>query len=110
MLPLALWQLSDTGYQLTLRDLVVLVVMGVVFTALAHSLWIEGARRVRVEHVSVLGYLVPVAAPIFALVLLGQEHGLWTIAGGALVLIAGLLVVVSARAEGEVAGVRGEPL
>jgi drug/metabolite transporter (DMT)-like permease len=101
LLPLALWQLSDTGYQFTLRDLVVLVVMGVVFTALAHTLWTEGTRRVRVEHVSILGYVEPVAAPIYALVLLGQEPGLWTIAGGALVLAAGLLVIVFGRAEGD---------
>ena len=101
LLPLALWQLSGTGYQFTLRDLVVLLVMGVVCTALAHTLWAEGTRRVRVEHVSILGYVEPVAAPIYALILLGQRPGLWTIVGGALILTAGLLVVVFGRAGGE---------
>lgn len=101
LLPLALWQLSDTGYHFTLRDLVVLLVMGVVCTALAHTLWAEGTRRVRVEHVSILGYVEPVAAPIYALILLGQRPGLWTIVGGALILSAGLLVVVFGRAGGE---------
>ena len=55
----------------------------------------------RVEHVSILGYVEPVAAPVYALVLLGQQPGVWTIAGGALVLAAGLLVVVFGRAEGD---------
>ena len=101
LLPLTLWQLSDTGYRFTLRDLVVLLVMGVVCTALAHTLWAEGTRRVRVEHVSILGYVEPVAAPIYALILLGQQPGLWTIVGGAFILTAGLLVVVLGRAGGE---------
>ncbi len=101
LLPFALWQLSSTGYRFTTRDLVVLLVMGVVCTALARALWTEGTRRVRVEHVSILGYVEPVAAPVYAFVLLGQRPGPWTIAGGMLVIAAGLLVVVFGRAEGE---------
>jgi drug/metabolite transporter (DMT)-like permease len=101
LLPLALWQSSGTGYQFTLRDFVVFLIMGVICTALAHTLWAEGTRRVRVEHVSILGYIEPVAAPVYALVLLGQRPGSWTILGGALILVAGLLIVVFGRAEGE---------
>ena len=100
LLPLALWQLSDSGYRLTVSDLVVLVIMGVVCTALARTLWVEGTRRVRVEHVSILGYVEPVAAPVYAFFLLGQRPGVWVLAGGALILSAGLLVVMFGRAEG----------
>ena len=101
LLPLALWQLADSGYRLTVSDLLVLAIMGVVCTALARTLWVEGTRRVRVEHVSILGYVEPVAAPVYALLLLGQRPGVWTILGGALILAAGLLVAVRGRAEGE---------
>jgi len=104
VLPLALWQLSDTGYDLTVRDLVVLLVMGVVCTSLAYTIWIEATRRVRVEHVTILGYIEPVAAPVYALVLLGQRPGLWTIVGGALIILAGVLVVVFGSLEGEALG------
>jgi drug/metabolite transporter (DMT)-like permease len=101
LLPLALGQLSSTAYHFTMRDLVVLLVMGVVCTALAHTLWVEGTRRVRVEHVSILGYVEPVAAPVYALVLLGQRPTVWTAAGGALILLAGMLVIVLGRGEGD---------
>ena len=40
----------------------------------------------KVEHVTILGYLEPVSAPIYALFLLGQGIALWTVIGGALIV------------------------
>ena len=57
--------------------------------------------RVPVQHSSILGLLTPVAAPVFALVLLGQGIAAWTIVGGALILVAGALVVVYGAGEPE---------
>ncbi|RPI31722.1 MAG: EamA family transporter, partial [Actinomycetota bacterium] len=56
-------------------------------------LYIEGVRRVRVEHASILGYLEPVSAPLYALVLLGEAPAATTLVGGALIVVAGLLIV-----------------
>ncbi|MFA4965507.1 MAG: DMT family transporter [Thermoleophilia bacterium] len=106
VLPLALWQLGSTGYRLTGSDLVVALVMGVACTAVAYTLWIEGTRRVRVEHVTMLGYLEPVAGPLYAVFLLSQRPSAWTLLGGALILGAGLLVVVFGKPEAE-AGAAG---
>jgi DME family drug/metabolite transporter len=99
MLPLALWQFADAGQPLTARDWVAAVVMGLVTTALAYTMWVEGVARIRVQHSSILGLITPVAAPIYAFVLLGQGIAAWTIAGGALILFAGTLVVLFGRAE-----------
>ena len=101
VLPLALWQFSSTGYQVDGRAWIAAAVMGVFCTAIAYTLWIEGTRRVRVEHVTILGYVEPVAAPLYALLLVGQMPTIWTVIGGALILGAGLLVVVFGRGEGE---------
>ena len=98
LLPLALWQTVGVGYSLTSRDLIVALVLGLLCTALAYSLWMEGVRWVRMQHSAVLGFLAPVAAPIYALILLGQGITAWTAAGGVLILAAGILVVL-----------RGEP-
>lgn len=100
VLPLALWQLGSTGYQMDGRFWVAAVVMGVLCTAIPYTLWIEGTRRVRVEHVTILSYIEPVAGPLYAVVLVGQLPSAWTWVGGALILGAGLLVVVFGRAEG----------
>jgi drug/metabolite transporter (DMT)-like permease len=113
VLPLALWQFSSTGYQVDGRAWIAAAVMGVVCTAIAYTLWIEGTRRVRVEHVTILGYIEPVAGPLYAVFLVGQMPTVWTVFGGALILGAGLLVVVFGRGEGEAsvaAAAQPEPL
>jgi DME family drug/metabolite transporter len=94
ILPLALWQFAGTGQGLTARDWIAGVIMGLVATALAYTMWMDGVARIRVQHSSILGLLTPVAAPIYALVFLGQGIAGWTLAGGALILFAGALVVV----------------
>ena len=99
LLPLALWQALGSGYRLTGRDLLVALVLGLVCSALAYTLWMEGTRRVRVQHSAVLGFLTPVAAPIYALILLGQTITAWTVAGGTLILAAGILVVLRGQED-----------
>jgi drug/metabolite transporter (DMT)-like permease len=106
ILPLALWQWSGVGYSISTHDLVVSAVLGIVCTALAYSLWIEGLRRVRVQHASILGYLEPVSAPFYALLLLGEAPATTTIAGGALIVAAGILIVVFGAREPAPAGDR----
>ena len=101
LLPLALWQTVGAGRSLSGHDLAIGVVLGLVCTALAYTLWTEGVSRIRVQHASILGYLEPVSAPLYALLLLGQRPGMWTIVGGALIIAAGLVVVLF--------GERGEP-
>jgi drug/metabolite transporter (DMT)-like permease len=101
LLPLALWQTLGAGYSLTSRDLLVVLVLGVVCTAVAYALWMEGTSRVRVQHSAVLGFLTPVSAPAYALILLGQTVTAWTVAGGALILAAGILVVLRGQQDFE---------
>jgi drug/metabolite transporter (DMT)-like permease len=101
LLPLALWQTVGAGYQLTTRDLVAGLILGVVCTAVAYLMWTHGMGLIKVQHSSILGYLEPVSAPVYALLLLGQGISGWTIAGGALIVIAGLLVVLLGEHEEE---------
>ena len=101
LLPLALWQTVGAGYQLTTRDLVSGIILGVVCTALAYLMWTYGMGMIKVQHSSILGYLEPVSAPIYALLLLGQGISVWTVIGGALIVVAGLLVVLLGEHEEE---------
>ena len=61
----------------------------------------EGVRYIRMQHSAVLGFLSPVAAPLFAWVLIGQAVSVYTAVGGALVLTAGVLVVVRGEQDVE---------
>lgn len=99
VLPIALWQVLGVGVALTGRDLLAAAVLGLLCTAVAYTMWVEGVARVRVQHSSILGFLTPVAAPVYAFVLLGEGISVTTVAGGALILGAGLLVVVFGQGE-----------
>jgi len=113
VLPLALWQFHSTSYELDGRAWIAAVVMGVFCTAIPYTLWIVGTKRVRVEHVTILGYVEPVAGPLFAVFLVGQLPTVWTVIGGAMILAAGLIIVIFGRGEGEesaAAVVEPEPL
>jgi drug/metabolite transporter (DMT)-like permease len=99
MLPLALWQTLASGYRLTGPDVLVALALGIPCTAVATTVWAAGVRRIRIQHASLLGYLQPLSAPFVALLLIGQTISLWTVGGGALILTAGLLIVVFGEGE-----------
>jgi probable blue pigment (indigoidine) exporter len=101
ILPLALWTVAASGLALTGKDIVAAVILGLVCTAVAYSIWVEGVARIRVQHSSILGFLTPVVAPLVAWVLLGQDITLAVAVGGALIIAAGVLVVLFGEAEGD---------
>jgi len=94
VLPLALVQLSLGAALPDGRDWLIAAVLGVVATALAYLLLIEGAGRIQVQHWAILSYLTPVAAPLLALLILDERPSPWTILGGALIVAAGFLVAL----------------
>jgi len=101
VLPLGLYQTIGAGYHITMRDLVMAVMLGVFNTAVSFSLFQHGLRYIRVQHASILGYLEPVSAPVYALVFLSEVPSPWTVAGGALIIAAGVLVVALGKADEE---------
>jgi drug/metabolite transporter (DMT)-like permease len=101
ILPLAIWTVAASGLALTERDIIAAVVLGLVCTAVAYSIWVEGVARIRVQHSSIMGFLTPVVAPLIAWALLGEHITLAVAVGGALIIAAGVLVVLFGEAEGE---------
>jgi drug/metabolite transporter (DMT)-like permease len=99
--PLAVWQAAASHYSPTWQDVWIVVISGLVYTALCFSLFTDGLRYVRVEHAGILGYLEPVTAPLWAFVLIGEAPPWTTYAGGALIVAAGVLVIVLGRGEAE---------
>ncbi len=99
LLPLAAWQVLGAGYQFTRDDWIAGLALGILCTAIPYVLYAEGLRRIRVEHASILGYLEPVSAPLYALALLGEAPSAATIAGGALIVVAGVLVIAFGSPE-----------
>lgn len=77
-----------------------LILLGVVFTAAAHALFIRGLRSVSAGRASVITALEPVYGVLLAWQLLGERPEPRTLFGGALVLGAALWVGRSGDPEG----------
>ncbi len=99
--PLAVWQTVAGHYQATWADLGIVAVMGLIYTALCFSLFTDGLRFVRVEHAGILGYLEPVTAPLWALLLVGERPPASAWLGGALIIAAGIFAIALGRAKAE---------
>jgi drug/metabolite transporter (DMT)-like permease len=79
------------------RDWALIAVLGVFFTAGAHTLFIDGMRNVRARTASILSSLEPVYGILLALLFLKESPSLRTVSGGAVVLAAALVATVRAR-------------
>ncbi len=99
MLVPGLLAVSAARYHYSGRDLLMALLLGVLTTAFSFSLFMDGMRYLRVQHASIMGYLEPVSAPLYALLFLSQVPSRWTVAGGVLIVAAGVLVVLYGREE-----------
>ena len=68
------------------RDMGLLVLLGVVFTAIAHSLFIQGLATVRAQTASILACLEPVYGILAAALILGEIPSARVLAGGGVIL------------------------
>lgn len=104
VLPLAAGQLALGAGLPSGRDWAIALALGVGSTAVAYFLLIEGAGRIPVQHWAILSYLSPVAGPVYALFILSERPSAWTLLGGALIVIAGLMVALLDTRQRRVAG------
>jgi drug/metabolite transporter (DMT)-like permease len=74
----------------TPRDWVLAAVLGVVCTAGAHTLFIEGLRSVRAQTAAVISSLEPAYGIVLAALFLGEVPSFRTLAGGLVILAAAL--------------------
>jgi len=86
-----------SGGRITKKELLLLAVLGVVCTSGAHTLFISGMRRIRAQAASIISALEPVYGISLAFVLLKERPSLRTLGGGAVILVA--VVLVSLREQ-----------
>jgi len=73
-----------------LNDWYLLILLGVVFTALAHLLYIHGLKSIEARTASLISNMEPVYGVLFAFVLMGEKPTGSILIGGALILGAAL--------------------
>ena len=70
----------------TAKDIVLLGVLGILFTALAQALFIFSLVYIKAQMASVISGLEPVYGVLFALLMLKEVPSVRTIVGGAIIL------------------------
>lgn len=78
---------TGTGF-----DFICLIVYGVIFTALAHTLYVRGLKHIKVQTASVISVLEPAYSIILAMIFLGERLSWQEVIGIALIFIAVSLV------------------
>ena len=81
------WDIGTVGA----REIMLLIVLGLCCTALAHTLFIGGLAVVTAHTASVIAALEPVYGIVLALAFLGEVPGARTIAGGVLIVAAAVI-------------------
>lgn len=82
LIPFFFWQKPV----LHLKDIVLLILLGVVFTGISHSLFINGLKNVKTQTAGIISSLEPVYGIIFAALLLWELPTLREILGGIVIL------------------------
>jgi drug/metabolite transporter (DMT)-like permease len=72
-----------------------LLTLGVIHTGVVGILYVAAVAVVQAQHVSILVYLEPVTAVLWAWAVLGESPSPATLLGGLLIIAAGLLIVVA---------------
>lgn len=104
MLPFGLIQWAGAGFAFVLTDFWAVLGLAVFSTALGGTIFLHGMRYIPVQHTSIVGLLEPASAPVFAFFFLAERPSLWTLLGGALILVGAVLVVLFGAAEEGLAG------
>lgn len=79
---------ATAEFQLGVLESGQLLLLGVVFTAGAHSLFVRGMRAVTAQEASILTCTEPIIGIVAALILLGEYPSVRTVVGGGIILLA----------------------
>lgn len=79
----------------SVKDISLLILLGTVFTAFAHTLFIEGIKFVNVKRAGIITCMEPVYGVIAAIVLLNENPSEQTIIGGLIIVSATIYSSVS---------------
>ncbi|MBU3160950.1 DMT family transporter [Clostridium frigoris] len=70
----------------SLKDILILVLLGIVFTGISHSLFINGLKNIKTQTASIITSLEPVYGIVLAAILLGEIPTLREVLGGVIIL------------------------
>ncbi|MBC8486864.1 MAG: EamA family transporter [Bacteroidetes bacterium] len=88
-----------TAVTFTTKDILLLILLGVIFTGVSHSLFIKGLANIKAHTASIIASLEPVYGIIFAIFIVNEVPTLRVILGGIIILGATFFVTISSHTE-----------
>ena len=79
------------------RNLVLLVLMGLLHQAVGTTLFYTGLRWIKAQHSAILTYIDPLSATIMAAILLAEKITVGSAIGGLLIIASGVIIVLNNR-------------
>lgn len=73
--------------------LVQLALFGILFITIGTTIHLQGVKRIPVQRSGILGYIEPLSAAIYGIFLLSEIPTIFTLIGGALILLSSYLIV-----------------
>ena len=86
---------------LKINNVLLLIILGVICTAGAHTLFIKGMKHIQAQTAAVFSSLEPVYGILLALVFLGEIPALRTVLGGLIILCAAISLTLGGIKEGK---------
>jgi drug/metabolite transporter (DMT)-like permease len=86
--------ITRIAFTLLIDKLMMVIIAGVVHTAFALALWYDALKKIPIYVASILSYLDPIFATLFAYVFLQQVPTTATLLGGGMIITAGIVTVL----------------
>ncbi len=87
------------------NDFFLLILLGVIFTALSHVLYINSVLHIKAQLASIITCLEPVYGIVFAIILLKETLGIRTIVGGAIILGSIIFATLKSRNKTKISNI-----
>ncbi len=91
IIPYILLREDITTVEFTWNALILLLVVGIVHTGFAYSLYFGSIEKLRAQTVACLSYIDPVSALVLSAVVLHESLSLWGIAGAVMIIVSSIL-------------------
>ncbi len=101
IVPYILLKEDISSISMTLSSILMLLVVGVVHTGFAYSLYFGSMEKLSAQSLALISYIDPVAALILSGIVLGETMSIWGVTGALMIIVSSLLSeLTSEKAEG----------
>ncbi len=91
LLPYVLFTASDSKPVFDTKSIILLVIVGIVHTGVAYTLYFASVGRIKTQTAAICGYIDPICAVLLSALILGEGLDLFTALGMLLILVSAYL-------------------